>query len=99
MYFSLSLSQTYIPTHSQREEYYSTIKNAETQPFATKLMGLEGIMLSETSQTKTYTSRSHLHVESNSNDNESHIKLTEKRSDLWVESHGERRSTCTNFQL
>ena len=33
-------------------EYYSAIKKNETLPFATTRMHLEGIMLSETSQTE-----------------------------------------------
>lgn len=56
-------------------------------------MDPESIMLSETSQTNI--SQSHLHVELNSND-KSHKKLTEKRSDLWLERNGERWSTRTN---
>ena len=92
VFLSLSLSLRHTYPHTRKERNI-------IQPFAAKLTDLEGIMLSETSQTKTNTSRSHLHVESNSNDNESHIKLTEKRSDLWLERHGGRRSTCTNFQL
>jgi len=33
-------------------EYYTAIKNAETMPFETTWMDLEGIMLSEISQTE-----------------------------------------------
>ena len=36
-------------------EYYSTIKRNETLPFATAWMDLEGIMLSEISQTEKDT--------------------------------------------
>ena len=45
------------------DEYYSTIKKNEILPFATTWMDLEGIMLSEVSQTKVNIG-SHLHVES-----------------------------------
>ena len=41
-------------THTQME-YYSTIKRNETLPFATAWMDLEGIMLSEISQTEKDT--------------------------------------------
>ena len=46
-------------------EYYSAIKKKGTLPFTTTWMELEGIMLSEISQTeKTNTVWSHLYVES-----------------------------------
>ena len=46
-------------------EYYSAIKNNEILPFATTWMDLEGIMLSEISQTrKTNTILYHLYVKS-----------------------------------
>ena len=35
-------------------QYYSVIKKKEILPFATTWMGLEGIMLSETSQTEKH---------------------------------------------
>ena len=44
-------------------EYYSVIKKNEILPFAITWMSLEGIMLSEISQTKTNTVY-HSHVES-----------------------------------
>ena len=43
------------------QEYYSTIKKNENLPFATTWMDLEGIMLSEISQRKTWY---HLYVKS-----------------------------------
>ena len=45
-------------------EYYSAIKKNEILPFATTWMELEGIMLSEISQTKTNTVRFHRYTES-----------------------------------
>ena len=46
-------------------ECYSAIKKNENLPFVTTWMDLEGIMLSEISQTeKTKIVRDHLHVES-----------------------------------
>ena len=44
-------------------EYYSAIKKNEILPFATTWMDLEGIMLSEISQTKTNTVCYHLYDE------------------------------------
>ena len=38
-------------THTQTEEYYSDMKKNEVLPFVTIWMDLEGIMLSEISQT------------------------------------------------
>ena len=45
-------------------EYYSAIKRNTFLPFVTMPMDLEGIILSEISQTKTNTAWSHLCVES-----------------------------------
>ena len=45
-------------------EYYSAIKKNEILLFAATWMNLEGIMLSEISQTKTNTVCYHLYVES-----------------------------------
>ena len=45
-------------------EYYSAIKKNEIMPFAATWMELEGIRLSEISQSKTNTVYYHLHVES-----------------------------------
>lgn len=45
-------------------EYYSAIKKKEILSFLTTWIDLEGIMLSETSQTWTNTARSDLYVES-----------------------------------
>ena len=45
-------------------EYYSAVKKNEILPFAATWMDLEGIMLSEISQTKTNTVRYHLYMES-----------------------------------
>ena len=45
-------------------EYYSAVKKNEILPFVTTWMDLEGIMLSEISQTKTNTVWFHLYVES-----------------------------------
>ena len=42
----------YIYTHTYTMEYYSTIKKKETLPFATTWTDLEGIMLSEISETE-----------------------------------------------
>ena len=41
----------HVHTHTHTLEYYSTIKN-EVLPFATMWIDLEGIMLSEISQTE-----------------------------------------------
>jgi len=61
-------------------EYYSTIKNNEILPFAPTKIDLEGIMLSEIGQTKTYTVGSLLYVESkNNNNNKTKTKLIENR--------------------
>ena len=46
-------------------EYYSGIKKNEILPFATTWTDMEGIMLSEISQTETYTVWFHLYVKSN----------------------------------
>ena len=45
----------YTHPHIHTVEYYSTTKKNEILPFATTWMDLEGIMLSEISQRKTYT--------------------------------------------
>ena len=45
----------YIHTHSHTAEYYLAIKKKEILPFATRWMDLEGIMLSEISQSRTST--------------------------------------------
>lgn len=44
----------YVCTHTRTHtvEYYSAIKKNEILPFVTTCMDLEGIMLSETSQTE-----------------------------------------------
>ena len=44
-------------------EYYSAIEKNEILSFATTWMDLEGIMISEISQTKTNTVQYNLHVE------------------------------------
>ena len=41
-----------IHTHTHTPEYYSAIKKNEILPFVTAWMDLEGIMLSELSQTE-----------------------------------------------
>ena len=58
-------------------EYYSAIKN-EILPFATTWMDLEGIRLSEISQTKTNTVCYHLYVESKTNKQNKKPKLIEQ---------------------
>ena len=72
-------------------EYYSAIKNSEILPHVTTRMNLEGVMLSEISQTeKTNTEWSHLYVESKKQKKTNkHTKLIENRkrdqgSDLWL---------------
>ena len=45
-------------------EYYSSIKKNKILPYAITWMDLEGIILSEVSQTKTNTLRHHLFLES-----------------------------------
>ena len=45
-------------------EYYSAMKTKEILPFVTTQMDLEGIILSEISQTEKDTLWSHLYVES-----------------------------------
>ena len=52
----------YLQTHTM--EYYSAIKKNDILPFAATWMDLEGIMLSEISQTMTNTVWYCLHVES-----------------------------------
>ena len=42
----------YTHTHTHTMEYYSAIKKNEVLPFVTTWMDLEGIMLSEISQTE-----------------------------------------------
>ena len=44
-------------------EYYLPIKNEEILPFVTTWMDLEGIMLSEISQTEKDRYQSHLYIE------------------------------------
>ena len=39
-------------THTDTPEYYSTVKKKKTLPFTTTWMDLQGIMLSEISQTE-----------------------------------------------
>ena len=51
-------------------EYYSAIKKSEILLFATTWNDLEGIMLSEASQTKTNTTWFHLPVELRNKANE-----------------------------
>ena len=51
-------------------EYYSAIEKNEILPFAATWMDLEGIMLSEISQTKTNALCYHLYVESKKQTNE-----------------------------
>ena len=51
-------------------EYYSAIEKNEILPFAATWMDLEGIMLSEISQTKTNVLCYHLYVESKKQTNE-----------------------------
>ena len=45
-------------------EYYLSLKKKETLLFATTQMNLEGVMLSDTSQSKTNSACYHLHEES-----------------------------------
>ena len=52
---------THTHTHTHTQEYYSTIKNNDTMPFAATWMELEIVILSEASQTKTNIY--HLYVE------------------------------------
>ena len=46
---------TYTHTHTHTMEYYSAIKENEILPSEATWMDLEGLMLSEISQTKTNT--------------------------------------------
>ena len=46
--------------HIYTVEHYSNIKKNEILPFATTWMDLEGIMLSEISQTDKYSMLSHI---------------------------------------
>ena len=48
-------THTHTHTHSHTMEYYSAIKKNEILPFAITWMDLEGIMLSEISQTEKDT--------------------------------------------
>ena len=63
-YVYLSPSHTHTHTHT---EYYSAIKKEENVPFATKLMDLEGIILTEISQTEKDKYYMISHVDSNNN--------------------------------
>lgn len=65
-------------------------------------MDLEGIMLSETSQTKTNTSRSHMWNLTTCNDNKSLIKLTEKKDQIcgWREMEkGGQHAQTFNYKI
>ena len=58
----------YVYTHTHKETYIyimdiTAIRKKEILPFVTTLMYLEGIMLHEIRQSKTYTVGSHLYVE------------------------------------
>ena len=44
----------YLDTHTHTQEYYSVTKKNEILPFVAMWMDLEGIMLSEISQTDKY---------------------------------------------
>ena len=57
-------THTHTHTHIYTMEYYLAIRKNEILPFVATWMDLEGIMLSEISQTKTNTMWSHLYVES-----------------------------------
>ena len=45
-------TETHIHTHTHKMKYYSDIDMNESLPFATTWMDLEGIMLTEISQTE-----------------------------------------------
>ena len=45
------MNKDVVYTHTHTEEYYSAIKKNEILPFATIWMDLEGVVLSEISQT------------------------------------------------
>ena len=68
-------------------EYYSAIKDEATLPFETAWMDLEGIKLSEISQTRTNTTQSHLYVQSKTKNPRSQTK----RSDLWLPESQDRK--------
>ena len=51
-------------THTQTLEYYSAMKRIDILPFGATWVDLEGITLSEMSQTKTNSVQYHLYVES-----------------------------------
>ena len=54
-------AHTHTHIHTHTEEYYSTLRKQEILPLETTWMGLEGIMLSETSEQDEYY-RAHLYV-------------------------------------
>ena len=51
-------------THTQTLEYYSAMKRIDILPFGATWVDLEGITLSEMSQTKTNSVQYHLYMES-----------------------------------
>ena len=52
MWYTHTHTHAHTHTHTHTLEYYSTIKKNEILPFAATWMDLEGIMLSEISQTE-----------------------------------------------
>ena len=77
-------------------EYYSGIKKNEILPFATTWTDMEGIMLSEISQTETYTVWFHLYVESNKikqihKCNKAETELQIQRTNRWLPEGRSRR--------
>ena len=68
-------------------EYYSATSKKEILPFATTWIDLEGIMLSEISQTKENTLCYHLYVESKKLN-----KLVSKTKKKWTHRYKEQTS-------
>ena len=70
-------------------KYYSIIKKKEYLPFAATWMDLDGVTLSEISQTKTNTVWYHLYVESNKYNKLMNITKENIENKLMV-TNGER---------
>ena len=62
--YVIEYTHTHTHKHTHTMEYYSAIKYNKNLQFVATLMGLEGIMLSEISQTEKDKYWYHLYVES-----------------------------------
>ena len=74
-------------------EYHSAIKKNEILPFAITRMDLEGITLSEISQTKKKNTIYHLYVEAKNENKLANIKERDsQRTNQWGKGRWERDS-------